>query len=64
MAVFVNNYSYLLLSVKFPYSLENIDKIKTINGQKQTQSDKIWCIPNNKESINNLKRLFEKDKKL
>ncbi|KNY27599.1 site-specific tyrosine recombinase/integron integrase [Pseudobacteroides cellulosolvens] len=62
MAVFINNYSDLLLSVKFPYSLENIDKIKTINGRKWIQSDKIWCIPNNKESVNNLKKLFGKDK--
>lgn len=62
MAVFVNKYSDLLLSVKFPYSLENINKIKTINGRKWIQSDKIWCIPNNKESVNNLKGLFEKDK--
>jgi len=62
MAIFVNKYSDLLLSVKFPYSSENIEKIKTISGRKWIQSDKIWCIPNNKESVNNLRKLFKKHK--
>jgi site-specific recombinase XerD len=62
MTVFVNNYSDLLLSVKFSYSSENVEKIKTISGRKWIQSDKIWCIPNNKESVNNLKRLFKRHK--
>ncbi|MDP4182496.1 MAG: phage integrase N-terminal SAM-like domain-containing protein, partial [Bacillota bacterium] len=61
MVVFINDYSDVLLSVKFPYSLENIKKIKTINGRKWIQSDKIWCIPNDGESVDNIKKLFGKD---
>lgn len=62
MTVVVNEYSDLLVSVKFPYSLENVAKIKHINGRKWIQSDKIWCIPNNNESITDLKMLFKSDK--
>lgn len=62
MVVIVNNYSDLLLSVKLPYSLENVNKIKKINGRKWIKSDKIWCIPKDEESVDSLKRLFEKDK--
>ncbi|KNY25931.1 site-specific tyrosine recombinase/integron integrase [Pseudobacteroides cellulosolvens] len=60
--VFVKNYSELLLSVKFSYSIENIEKIKKVNGRKWVQSDKIWCIPNNNNSIKKLVSLFDKDK--
>jgi len=61
MSVFVCDYSDGLLSVKLPYSLENVKKIRTINGRKWVQSDKIWCIPNDKKSIDSIKKLFEKD---
>lgn len=61
MCIVVNNYSEGFLSVKLPYSVENVEKIKKINGRKWIESDKIWSIPDKKESIELLIELFGKD---
>ncbi|TYQ15198.1 UNVERIFIED_CONTAM: site-specific recombinase XerD [Acetivibrio alkalicellulosi] len=59
MCILVKNYSESLLSVKIPYSTENVQKIKKINGRKWIESDKIWTIPKKKETIKLLFKIFE-----
>lgn len=61
MFVHVKKYSEGFLSVKLPYSVENVEKIRKINGRKWIQSDKIWVIPDNEDSTKLICRLFGKD---
>lgn len=61
MYVHVKKYSEGFLSVKFPYSVENVEKIKKVAGRKWIESDKIWIIPDNEERTKLLCRLFGKD---
>lgn len=58
MFVNVKKYAQGYLSVKFAYSAKNVEKIRKVNGRKWIESDKIWVIPDNKESVNLLYRLF------
>ena len=61
MFVHVKKYSEGFLSVKLPYSVENVEKIRKIDGRKWIQSDKIWVIPDNEDRTKLLCRLFGKD---
>ena len=61
MFVHIKKYSEGFLSVKFPYSLESVEKIRKIDGRKWIQSDKIWVIPDNEDRTKLLCRLFGKD---
>ncbi|WP_010252782.1 site-specific tyrosine recombinase/integron integrase [Acetivibrio cellulolyticus] len=61
MFVHVKKYSEGFLSVKFPYSVENVEKIRKVDGRKWIESDKIWVIPDNEDRIKLLYRLFGKD---
>lgn len=61
MLVHVKKYSEGFLSVKFSYSIENVEKIKKVYGRKWLESDKIWIVHDNKETIDLLLRLFGKD---
>lgn len=55
----IENYSEGILSIKFPYSIENVEKIRKINGREWIESDKIWTIPNKKDIVRHLFNLFE-----
>ncbi|MDQ2086820.1 tyrosine-type recombinase/integrase [Herbivorax sp. ANBcel31] len=59
MSLVVKNYSRGRLAVQIPYSLENVEKIKQITGRRWEKFDKIWSIPNEKESIKDLFKLFK-----
>lgn len=61
MTVEIKKNSFGSLYVKFPYSCENVEKIKKINGRKWIGSDKIWSIPETKESIESLYSLFKNE---
>jgi hypothetical protein len=41
MFVHVKNYSEGFLSVKFPYSMENLQKIRKVSRRKWLESDKM-----------------------
>ena len=59
MSVVVKSYSKGRLAVEVPYSFENVEKIKQISGRRWENSDNIWSIPNKKELIENLSKLFK-----
>lgn len=61
MFVHVKKYREGLLAVKFPYSVENVEKIKKINGRKWVESDKVWVIPDDTERIKSLSIFFGRD---
>ncbi len=46
----------IFVSVKF--SEQRVEKIRRINGRTWDQENKLWIIPNNMSSINDLKELF------
>lgn len=48
------------LSLSFKYDKRTIDKIKSIEGRKWDTFNKYWTIPNNINSINDIKKLFKK----
>ena len=58
MFVHVKKYSEGFLSIKLPYSMENVEKIRKVSGRKWLDSDKIWIVPDNKDTISLLSRLF------
>jgi len=60
MFVYVKKYSEGFLSVKLPYSVKNVEKVRKINGRKWIQSDKIWVVPDNEDTTKLLSRLFGK----
>jgi|GEM_PF-1437110 len=58
MFVHVMKYSEGFLSVKLPYSVENVEKIRKVSGRKWLEFDKIWIVPDNKDTVSLLSRLF------
>jgi len=58
MYVHVKGYSEGFLSVKFPYSMENVKKIRKVSGRKWVKSDKMWVVPDNKFTLSMLCQLF------
>lgn len=42
----------------FDYNTEYIRKVKTIKNRKWNPQKKCWIIPNNKESINQILKMF------
>ncbi|OPZ86578.1 MAG: hypothetical protein BWY74_03604 [Firmicutes bacterium ADurb.Bin419] len=61
MFVYVQKHSDGYLSVKFPYSVENVDKIRKVDGRKWVGSDKIWLIPEDTERIKLLFSFFGRE---
>lgn len=37
--------------IRFPYSVENVEKIRKIDGRKWIECDKIWLIPEDSKRI-------------
>ncbi len=58
MFMHVKKYSEGFLSVKLPYSVENVEKIRKVSGRKWVKSHKIWIVPDNKDTVSLLSRLF------
>lgn len=61
MFVHVKKHSEGFLSVKFPYSVENVEKIRKVDGRKWVESDKIWLIPEDTKRIKLLCSFFGRD---
>ena len=47
------------LLLRFDYNTEYIRKVKTINNRKWNPQKKCWIIPNNKESIDQILKMFD-----
>ena len=47
------------LFVRFSYSPEGVEKIKTVPGRRWEQGAKCWSIPESKESVQKLAQLFK-----
>ena len=59
--IYVNRISERELKVSFHYNSKLVKSIKKIEGRKWEADKKCWIIPNNKKSINELKRVFENE---
>ncbi len=49
------------IAIRFPYNPDIIKKIKSIKGSRWSASKKMWHVPDNEESLLNLKQLFPED---
>jgi integrase/recombinase XerD len=59
--IYVNRISEKELKVSFHYNSRLVRSIKEVEGRKWEADKKYWIIPNNKKSINELKRVFENE---